>query len=86
VDLWKYKQPKKGETSKKVGDKMYYWCPNHEAWCIHKLSECLLQAPKDKNIEANTTIASEEEEQLTMIKALQAIADDADEAEEADDA
>jgi hypothetical protein len=46
----------------------------------------LLQAPKAKNIEANTTIAADEEEKLTMIKALQAIADDADEDDEADNA
>jgi hypothetical protein len=87
VDLWKYKQPKKGETTKKVGNKTYYWCPNHEAWCIHKLSECLLQTPKPIDAEANATITeNDNEDQITMLKALQAIAAEGDEDEEADDA
>jgi hypothetical protein len=89
IDLWKYKQPKKGETTKKHGNKTYYWCPNHEAWCIHKLSECLLASPKTKPVEAHTALSKQTEdngEKLTMTEAMQAIAADENENEESDDA
>ena len=32
--------PKKGETTKKFKGKTYHWCECHEAWTLHKPSEC----------------------------------------------
>jgi hypothetical protein len=89
IDLWKYKQPNKGETTKKHNNKTYHWCPNHEAWCIHKLSECLLTSPKANPVEAHTALSKKVEdngEKLTITEAMQAIAADENEEDEADDA
>jgi hypothetical protein len=58
-----------------MGNKTYHWCVNHEAWCIHKPSECLLTAPKSQNVEANLAESEKEQEQMVLAKAMQAIVD-----------
>lgn len=38
---WMFEPPKQGEPSTKTAnEKQYHWCPKHEAWGIHKPSEC----------------------------------------------
>jgi hypothetical protein len=39
---WKTKppKPKNKDKSKTVKNKVYWWCPNHKMWCLHKASEC----------------------------------------------
>lgn len=47
---WKKKPPKEGEpTSKKVQDKMWYWCLDHLAWVMHEPSECRLAKERTSN-------------------------------------
>jgi hypothetical protein len=84
VDLWKYKKPTKGETTKKMGTKTYHWCTNHEAWCIHKPSECLLTSPKSQNDDPKATL-TDQQEQIVMTKAMQAIVDSEGANNESDD-
>jgi hypothetical protein len=51
---WKKIPPRPGEPrTKKFKGKTYYWCLNHEMWCLHMPSECKLKAessPKKNNI------------------------------------
>jgi hypothetical protein len=38
---WMFLAPKQGEpTAKTVNDKVYNWCPKHEAWGIHLPADC----------------------------------------------
>jgi hypothetical protein len=51
---WKKIPPKSGEPSTKRmyvdrKYKVYYWCPNHLEWTIHKPSECKKLKPRKKN-------------------------------------
>jgi hypothetical protein len=51
---WKKIPPKSGEPSTKKMNvdgkhKVYYWCPNHLEWTIHKPSECRRLRPRRKN-------------------------------------
>ena len=42
-DAWKKVAPQSGEPyQKQHRNKMYNWCTHHQAWCIHKDSECRL--------------------------------------------
>jgi hypothetical protein len=48
---WKKIPPKSGEpsTKKMLVDgkhKVYYWCPHHLEWTIHKPSECKRERPR----------------------------------------
>ena len=47
---WKNVAPKRGETTKKFRGKTYHWCKFHEAWTLHKSSEC----KKDPNYNSET--------------------------------
>ena len=57
-DKWAWKKipPGDGEPEKKtVNGKTYHWCPYHEAWTVHKPSECTLKDKKPAaKVEANT--------------------------------
>jgi hypothetical protein len=51
---WKKVPPKSGEPSTKKmyvdgKHKVYYWCPHHLEWTIHKPSECKRLRPRKKN-------------------------------------
>jgi hypothetical protein len=51
---WKRVPPKSGEPSTKRmcvdgKQKVYYWCPHHLEWTIHKPSECKRLRPRRKN-------------------------------------
>jgi hypothetical protein len=51
---WKKIPPKSGEPSTKKmyvdgKHKVYYWCPHHLEWTIHKPSECKRLMPRKKN-------------------------------------
>ena len=51
---WKKIPPKSGEPlTKRMSvdgkNKVYYWCPNHLEWTIHKPSECRRLRPRRKN-------------------------------------
>jgi hypothetical protein len=51
---WKKIPPKSGEPSMKKmyvdgNHKVYYWCPHHLEWTIHKPSECKRLRPRRKN-------------------------------------
>jgi hypothetical protein len=40
---WKLVAPKPGEpTTKEWSKKTYHFCPNHQAWCLHKQTDCTL--------------------------------------------
>ena len=54
---WKKVPPVNGETTKVFEGKTYYWCPKHNAWTLHKPSECRLKDPSD-NEDKNATFAS----------------------------
>jgi hypothetical protein len=50
---WNKIPPRSGEPSTKkmnvgVKHKVYYWCPNHLEWTIHKPSECRRLRPRRK--------------------------------------
>jgi hypothetical protein len=41
---WKKVPPRPGEPkTKRYKGKTYYWCTNHQMWCLHKPSECKLR-------------------------------------------
>jgi hypothetical protein len=38
---WKFVVPKQGDpTTKKFENRMYYWCPKHQYFTMHKSEEC----------------------------------------------
>eukprot|EP00956_Cyclotella_meneghiniana_P020107 scaffold35036_cov36-Cyclotella_meneghiniana.AAC.1 len=42
-EAWKKVAPKDNEPkSKQIGKKTWNWCMHHQAWCIHKSSDCKL--------------------------------------------
>jgi hypothetical protein len=46
---WKKIPPRPGEPrTKKFKGKTYYWCTNHQLWCLHKPSECKLKGEDTK--------------------------------------
>ena len=82
---WMLIKPKQGEPQKKtVNDKVYHWCPKHEAWTRHSPSECngkgsmaTHNADSDKKV-----VSFSAKPKMSISKALQAIA--ADDGEESD--
>ena len=47
---WKKIPPKAGESKQKSRDgKVYYWCEEHMAWCLHKPEECKLRQAREKS-------------------------------------
>jgi hypothetical protein len=63
---WKLDPPKAGsphtiQKATEKGMETYHWCPKHQKWCIHSLSECKLTAPKKAPV-ANEAV--EEKEQV----------------------
>jgi hypothetical protein len=73
-DAWKRVPLKVGEPKTKTMDgKTYHYCPNHKAWCIHTLDQCLLKTATN----ANPVIGSEnkiaEEDKLVINRAYHAI-------------
>jgi hypothetical protein len=82
---WMLVKPKQGEPQKKtVNDKVYHWCPKHEAWTRHSPSECNGKgtiAPHTKDSDKRM-VSFSAKPKMSISKALQAIAgDDGEESE-----
>jgi hypothetical protein len=65
---WKLIPPTDGSTTKVMNGKTYYWCDGHEAWTLHKPSECrkMIPAGPGDEMEIDPALAAmilEEEEQ-----------------------
>jgi hypothetical protein len=76
-DAWKKVAPKPGEpTTKVVNSKMYHFCPNHKAWCIHTVNQCtLIEGAKDPATDTSNKKKKEADDanRLVMHKAYRAI-------------
>lgn len=74
---WKKVKPKKGEpTTKTVSKKVYHWCIKHNLWTIHTAEKCYLTHPrKPSETESPDISKSDQQDALTLSKALKAIAE-----------
>ena len=80
---WMLIKPKQGEPQKKtVNDKVYHWCPKHEAWTRHSPSECNGKESMAHNKDSDKQVSFSSKPTMSISKALQAIA--ADDGEESD--
>jgi hypothetical protein len=59
IPEWKKKAPadKDKDKSKKKDGKVWWWCPHHNLWCIHKPSQCH-KAPRNNNTNNNSNSQS----------------------------
>jgi hypothetical protein len=59
IPEWKKKAPedKDKDKSKKKDGKVWWWCPYHTLWCIHKPSQCH-KAPRNNNTNNNSNSQS----------------------------
>ena len=53
VPRWKLIKPTDGKTTMTRNGKTYYWCSNHNMWCVHKPSECNLNKKDDEEKDHN---------------------------------
>jgi hypothetical protein len=74
---WKKIKPKKGDpTTKTVNKKVYHWCVKHNLWTIHSADKCYLTHPKKPSeSDASDDTKSDQQDALTLSKALKAIVD-----------
>ena len=72
VPKWKLIKPTDGKTTMTRNGKTYYWCNNHNMWCVHKPSECNLNKKSDEDKDNNN-------QSLRVAKSLTAIIDEEDE-------
>lgn len=80
---WMMQAPKDGEPTKKtVSDKIYYWCPTHNAWVRHKPKDCKgLNSPakndtsqtKDKNGKEKESTGNKNDQENRTIRLSQAM-------------
>ena len=51
---WKKVPPKEGEPkTKQKNGKTYYWCEDHQLWCLHKPEDCTLKQQREKDSDDN---------------------------------
>ena len=46
---WRSVPPTKGETQKSINGKTYFWCSDHQAWGLHRHSDCEWRKAKAGN-------------------------------------
>jgi hypothetical protein len=70
-------QPKPKTADKKI----YHYCPNHKAWCIHTMQECKLRqeaSPTPTSSKASNGSTLTEDDILVIKRAYHAIVHDFD--------
>jgi len=73
-EAWRLVPPKEGDPkSRKVGEKTYHWCHNHQAWVIHKPSDCRGIATPGGGEKSGGNGGTKGKGQLKLAKALAAI-------------
>ena len=62
-EAWKKVAPKDNEPkSKQIGKKTWNWCMHHQAWCIHKSSDCKLgKKQQDKQTKVANSAVTEQQ-------------------------
>jgi hypothetical protein len=85
VPAWKKIPPAAGEPSTKTMDgKVYHFCPNHKAWCIHTVAQCTMVPTTSAAAISTIETPAAEQDRLVINRAYHAIIkglDDEDEDE-----
>jgi hypothetical protein len=70
-EAWKKVPPKANESkSKQHGNKTWNWCKHHQAWCIHKESECNKGRQFDQRTVANQATVNEPDQDMSQASTL----------------
>jgi len=72
-NAWRKIAPKASEPHSKVRNgKTFSWCPHHQAWCVHKPSECRLGMPVT-NVAAQSSDGAQDSASTVLATALAAL-------------